>query len=49
MLEFLFGAGGADLIRDEWRILFTGWTESELRFLWIFLLLMTAPLARRLW
>lgn len=49
MLEWIFGAGGADLLRDEYRILFTGWTQNELQVLMIFVLLLTAPVARKLW
>ena len=43
MLEWIFGAGGADLIRDEYRILFTGWSESEQRFLLLLFVVVIVP------
>jgi hypothetical protein len=50
MLESLTSAGyDLDLLQDLYRILFTGWTESEVRFALVFFLIMTAPIARRLW
>lgn len=50
MLEYLAAHGyDLDLLQDLYRILFVGWDESEVRVLMLFVLLLTAPLARRLW
>lgn len=49
MLEYLAAHGyDADLVGDLHRILFVGWTQNEIRVLMIFVLLLTAPVARRL-
>lgn len=50
MLESLTSAGyDLDLVRDLWRILFVGWTESETRFVVLFTTLVVGTQIRRLW
>lgn len=49
MLEYLADHGyDADLAAELYQILFTGWTETEAMFLWVFIILVTAPIMQRL-
>lgn len=45
MLEAITSAGyDLELVRDLWRILFTDWSESEGRFLFLLTVVLIGPL-----
>lgn len=49
MLETITSAGyDLDLVRDLWRILATGWTETEMRVLALLFMLVIFPVVQEI-